>query len=100
MRGQGQPNRAPVPIRLTDYLALVDWTGRALRVNKRGVIPPNIRPVLQKLGVQEDNWVTGTQQLGRRFYRALGRTSKLKRLADRTGLQWIHGMTQANAFYL
>jgi hypothetical protein len=28
-----------LPFRLTDYLALVDWTGRMLRDDKRGSIP-------------------------------------------------------------
>ena len=100
MSEQGRQTRDPIPMRLTDYLALVDWTGRALRANKHGVIPPNVRPILQELGVQEEHWVLNTQYFGKRFYRALGRATQLRRLADRTGLQWIHGMTQANAFYM
>jgi len=29
-----------LPFRLTNYIELVDWTGRMLREDKRGVIPP------------------------------------------------------------
>ena len=36
-----------------DYFELLDWTGRAIREDKRGYIPPEIRPILQELGVQE-----------------------------------------------
>ena len=41
-----------LPIRLTDYFALVDWTGRAIRADKRGAIPATIEPILQRLGVE------------------------------------------------
>jgi hypothetical protein len=33
-----------LPFRLTDYLELVDWTGRMLRDDKRGSIPEDVHP--------------------------------------------------------
>lgn len=35
-----------LPFRLTDYLELVDWTGRLIRENKRGSIHSNLPPIL------------------------------------------------------
>jgi len=35
---------------LPDYLQLVDWTGRAVRDDKRGAIPVHIQPIFQRLG--------------------------------------------------
>jgi len=35
-----------LPFRLTDYLELVDWTGRILCEGKRGAIPENTPPIL------------------------------------------------------
>ena len=41
---------------LDDYLALLDWAGRELRVGKRGAIPADIAPILERLHVQADGW--------------------------------------------
>jgi REP element-mobilizing transposase RayT len=94
---KGQPT---LPLRESDYFALVDWTGRAIRDDKRGAIPSTVQPILQQLGVHQDNWVTNTRYFGSRFHRALGRINQIRRLARRSGQQWVSGLTQAGAFYL
>ena len=33
------------------YLTLLEWTGRQLRAGKRGAIPGQIAPILERLGV-------------------------------------------------
>jgi hypothetical protein len=40
-----------LPLRLTDYLALVDWTGCMLRNDKRGSIPEDVPPILVQLNI-------------------------------------------------
>lgn len=89
----------PLPLPLADYLALVDWTGRAVRSDKRGAIPEHVEPILQGLEVEQDNWITNTQRFGSRFYRALGRLNELRKLAQRTDQRWIQGHAQASSFY-
>lgn len=37
----------PEFISLEDYLQLVDWTGRAVRGDKRGAIPAHIQAIFQ-----------------------------------------------------
>lgn len=81
------------------YFDLVDWTGRTIRGDKRGAIPVHIQPILQKLGVNEANWVNNTQHFGRRFRRALGRVNRIRQLANRTESKWIAGLTVAKQFY-
>ena len=88
-----------LPIQSTDYFALVDWTGRAIRQDKRGAIPAAVKPILQRLGVKEDNWVTNTHYFGRRFPRVLGRIDQIRKLAGRMGQRWVQGSAQARAFY-
>ncbi len=92
--------RSALPLRESDYFALVDWTGRAIRDDKRGAIPSTVQPILQQLGVHQDNWVTNTRHFGSRFHRALGRINQIRRLARRSGQQWVSGLAQAGAFYL
>jgi len=86
-------------IQETDYFALVDWTGRAIRDDSKGAIPGHIQPILQHLGVNEANWVTSTQYFGSRFYRALGRINQIRKLAIKTDQQWIKGLLMARQFY-
>jgi hypothetical protein len=88
-----------LPIHERHYFALVDWTGRAIRKDKPGTIPDHIQPILQRLGVNEDNWVGNTQHFGSRFYRALGRINRIRKLAFRTEQQWIKSSSSANLFY-
>ncbi len=47
-----------LPFRLTDDLELVDWTGRIIRKDKRGAIQKSVPPVLDRLGIRVDNWMT------------------------------------------
>ncbi|MEX2469588.1 MAG: transposase [Pseudohongiellaceae bacterium] len=99
LRDKGVRVNNAIPLRLTDYFVLVDWTGRAIRRDKPGAIPADVKPILQRLGVAQENWVTNTQHFGSRFYRALGRINQIKRLARRSGQRWINGLAQAGAFY-
>ena len=88
-----------LPIEDACYFDLVNWTGCAIRDDKRGAIPAHIQPILRKLAVNEDNWVNNTQHFGSRFHRALGRLSQFKKLAIRTNSKWINGLLQAKQFY-
>jgi REP element-mobilizing transposase RayT len=94
-----QAERFKLPIRATDYFALVDWTGRAVRSDKQGSIPARIKPILHKLNIIEDNWVDNTRNFGKRFGRALGRIEKLREFALQINQNWLHGHAQAMAFY-
>ncbi len=87
-----------LPIQEADYFALVDWTGRSIRAGKPGTIPAHVQPILQKLGVNEANWVNNTQHFGNRFYRALGRAHQIRKLAYLTKSKWINGLSLAKQF--
>ena len=39
---------------LTDYLELLDWTGRSLSADKRGAIPEQLAPILTRLDLNAD----------------------------------------------
>jgi len=88
-----------LPIRRTDYFALVDWTGRTIRSDKRGAIPASVKPILQQLGVEGDNWVKNTHHFGNRFGRVLGRIEQIRKLAVKVNQKWLTGVGQARAFY-
>jgi len=68
-----------VPCRLTDYLELVDWTGRIIKANKRGQIPASTSPILQRLNIDASDWLTMAQQFEGRFGHLVGPIQSLKR---------------------
>jgi hypothetical protein len=44
------------------YLALVDWTGRIIRSDKRGRIDSALPPILDRLQITADQWRINTSQ--------------------------------------
>ena len=52
-----QTTQIGIPFRWQDYLQLVDWTGRAIRDDKRGYINNTLPPILDRLGIDEDEWI-------------------------------------------
>jgi REP element-mobilizing transposase RayT len=73
------------------YLELLDWTGRQLRSDKRGSIPPGIAPILSRLGIEADDWLDLASQFGALFRRAAGTSISLSAEAARRGQSWMHG---------
>ncbi len=56
--GMGNPLGAPrvsekgfLPMTLEEYLQLLDWMGREIRADKRGAIPADLQPILERLQI-------------------------------------------------
>lgn len=88
-----------LPFQLTDYIVLVDWTGRAIREGKPGYIPDNLPPILERLGIDPSQWLQHMQPRRNRFGRAVGRWQRLKTHARRIGQQWIKGIGLSQQLY-
>ncbi len=61
-----------LPFHFSDNLELVDWTGRAIRADKRGFIPEDVPPILTRLGVDAHNWIETVRHFRRHFYDFVG----------------------------
>jgi REP element-mobilizing transposase RayT len=81
-----------IPFSLRDYLELVDWTGRAIREDKRGAISESLPPILARLNIDPDRWRRHMQRTGLPFYHAIGRPHRLRELADSLGRSWLCGL--------
>ena len=44
-----------------DYFYLVEWTGRVIREDKKGFIPPTVAPILAELNLDPDIWLANTR---------------------------------------
>ena len=81
-----------LPFRLTDYLELVDWTGRILRDDKRGAIPENIPPILEQLNINPKHWCYLSQHFESQFKSLVGTSYNVKAACQQFGQQWAHGI--------
>ncbi|MCP4302362.1 MAG: hypothetical protein GY783_17390, partial [Gammaproteobacteria bacterium] len=78
-------------ISLARYLELLDWTGREICKQKRGVIPSHLAPILERLGIETSGWCTLVQNFGRLFKRAAGSAESSATEAARRGQRYMHG---------
>ena len=57
---EGRDHQAGIPFNFKDYLALVDWTGRIIRSDKRGHIDEASPSILSRLQVTPEQWCINT----------------------------------------
>jgi len=96
---QHKQNDKAIPFYLTDYLQLVDWTGRAVQKGKRGAIENNIPPLLERLNINPEHWLTYMQPHGNRFGHAIGHVKRLRTHALSVGQMWLQGTTQSKQLF-
>jgi len=84
-------NKGFLSMESDDYLRILDWTGRQVRRGKRGAIPKELAPLLERLGMSAEFWVETATNFDRWFHRAAGRVSLLAEEADRAGKRWFQG---------
>jgi REP element-mobilizing transposase RayT len=53
---------------ITDYLELVDFTGRCVRKNKRGAIPEHLPPILKRLEIDGKIWLDNATCFEKNYY--------------------------------
>lgn len=85
---QGKPD--DLPYAFLDYLALVDWTGRAIRTDKRGHIPVHLAPILVRLGLDEARWLKQVTLFRRQGIRAVGDRDHCQQFAQHCGQRRCH----------
>jgi hypothetical protein len=61
-----------LPFELSDYLELVELTGRCIRENKRGYIEENQPAILSRLCISAENWLIITTEFRTQFHGAVG----------------------------
>ena len=79
---------------------LLDWDGPGLRRDKRGAIPDDLAPILDRLGVDRSNCVHRVREFGRMFKQAAGRASSLAHAAPRCSRCWFEGKAAAQLAFM
>ncbi|WP_158971479.1 transposase [Paraglaciecola sp. L3A3] len=82
---------------LKDYCELVDCTGRCIREDKAGHIEHHQNPILERLGLSDDQWLTLTTEFEKHFCYAAGAEQMMHQFKVHTGHQRMRGMCQSKA---
>jgi len=66
-----------LPFEFSDYIELVELTGRCIRTDKTGFIDNKLPAILQRLNISPKNWLTLTTRFRTCFHGAVGKTAAL-----------------------
>ncbi|GLS26529.1 transposase [Marinibactrum halimedae] len=88
-----EPMPEGLPFKLTEYLELVDWTGRHLRSDKPGAIDSKLPLILNRLGIDIKHWLYMTQHFESRFKGLVGSVYSLKKACQSLGMKRISGLS-------
>jgi hypothetical protein len=80
---------------LEEYLMVLDDTGRELAKGKRGRIPQHLRPILERVSINPDNWLMTSRRFGGLFPRVAGKVQKMRAAATLAGRNWFKGLSAA-----
>ena len=95
----GQVNAPALPFTLSDYLELVDWTGRQIRDDKRGYIDGETPPILQRLNMETEHWLYLTQNFQSCFKSLVGPVVQLRAACRHLGLKKCHSLSMAKTLF-
>ncbi|GAB6040170.1 transposase [Endothiovibrio diazotrophicus] len=87
-----------IPFHLTEYLELVEWTGRAMVPGKRGSIPESLPPILERLQFDGKGWLQAAQHFERRFKGWVGVADAVKATCKELGFRRTPGLAACHAY--
>jgi putative transposase len=90
MDGDRQGGSDGLPLSLLQYIALLEWTGRVLRDDKRGTITAPPSELLTRCGLDPDRWLESVQRFGS-LGGYVGHPSQLRQRASQMGRRWLKG---------
>ncbi len=103
-KGEGRarlpiPQYFPLAIDFDEYIRLVEWTGKAMQADKRGAIPADVAPTLERLNINPDQWSNSVKHFESRFFYTVGEFSRMLNNAINSGRRWVKGKRGAQLLY-
>ncbi len=89
-------------MRLSEYLTLLDWTGREGKDGKRGAIPSKLEPILERIGIDGTMWCDLVWSYSKYFGKsqATGRSENMQAEATRQGRAYLRGQATSRSFFV
>ncbi len=88
-----------LPFFHSDYLELVDWSGRAIHPGKRGKINDNVPSILARLSIEPNQLLRYLNRKERGFVNVVGSTRSIQKAALNLGLKFLKGISAAKRLF-
>ncbi|ASP37383.1 transposase [Bacterioplanes sanyensis] len=88
-----------IQMKLTDYLELIDWTGRVVRHDKRGAIAQNAAAILNRLGIDDQQWLAMAEHFEDCFQTFAGGEEKLRLACNALNYQRPPGLSCCRSLF-
>jgi len=85
---------------LSDYLELIDCTGRIFKAGKRGTIPAKMMPILDRLKISRSGWLDMVSNIENGFAHAVGQAPLLLKFGPNTRDRALRGTALSNRCYV
>lgn len=76
LNGRRASRKGVLNMSLQWYLDLLDWSGRNVRGDKRGLIPSSVAPILERLGVSSKELIESVLNVGGRLKKSFVRATE------------------------
>lgn len=88
-----------ISFQLSDYLTLVDQTGRSIRNDKKGFIPAMISPILERLQLNPVEWTRMVKSLEKEFVHAVGSQASIRLFSSKHSKRAPKGFAFSKKIY-
>jgi REP element-mobilizing transposase RayT len=92
-------SRGILEMTTAEYIDLVNRSGRLVQLNKRGVIDPNLAPILLRISAIPAEWADTVSRFGSKFHIAAGLLANLRSFADLIARRWVKGISVARVAF-
>lgn len=96
---QGARSSGIIPLYWEDYLELIDWTGRIILPNKSGAIAGRHPKILERLGIEPDEWLSNMPNIERDFHHCIGLGYSIAPCAAKLNQCWVKGVGSARRIF-
>lgn len=87
-----------LPFELTNYIQLVELTGRCMREDKRGYIDNKQDAILTRLDISAENWLKITREFRTLFHGAVGHSDVLSDFCQHQAIKRRHSLTACQRY--
>lgn len=95
-----ETRRGFLSMSLEDYLVVLDTTGREIRKEKRGSIPESLAPILKRIGLKSENWISTTLNLSKSFSSFIGSKHLLDKFSSANHKKWLKGFSESQRIFI
>ena len=88
-------NPNDIPYNLIEYIQLVDWSGRQMHPQKRGVIADSLPPIFTRLNMQHHIWLRNCLSLESTYHRVIGPAARMQEFCALMHQKWLLGIPAA-----